>query len=515
MAFHVVAAGHELTAAAAEDVLRAGGNAFDAAVAAMAAACVTEPVLASPGGGGFLLACPASGRPAVYDFFVQTPRQRRPREELDFYPIQADFGPVTQEFHIGRGTVAVPGFVAGMFAVATELGRLPMTDLMAPAIALAREGVAISDFQAYLFSVVKPTFTATREARGIFGSREVEGELVTRGESLAQPELADTFEVLAREGVDLFYRGEIASAVARDLRDGGQLDRHDLEDYQVQRREPLRLQINGATVLTNPPPSSGGALAAFGLKLLSRDGLADLVPGSPAHAHAVALTLEATTRARVEAAAGNGALRHESLLDSDLLGRYQDEVVGRSRAFRGTTHVSIIDAMGNLASVTVSNGEGSGYVVPEAGIVMNNMLGEEDLNPGGFQRWPEAARMTSMMMPSAVGWTDGTLISCGSGGSNRIRSAVLQVLSRLIMSGEAPEAAVLAPRLHYDDGLLSIEGGFHEATVAALTDAWSKHQLWVQRNLFFGGAHTVRRGPGIADGMGDPRRAGVLRRVPS
>ena len=188
---HVVAAGHEATVGAAEEVLRAGGNAFDAAVAAMAAACAAEPVLASLGGGGFMMACPASGSPRLFDFFVHTPRRAGRLDELDFYPIEADFGPVRQEFHIGRGTIAVPGFVAGMFRVHAELGSMPMRELVAPAVTLARDGVETTDFQAYLFSVVRPTFEATAACREIFGSRVRDGELVTAGERLRQPALAD------------------------------------------------------------------------------------------------------------------------------------------------------------------------------------------------------------------------------------------------------------------------------------------------------------------------------------
>ena len=122
-----VAAGHPLTVEAAESILRAGGNAFDAAIAAIAAACVVEPVLASLGGGGFALACPQHGAPDLLDFFVQTPRTRHALDDLDFYPILADFGPTTQEFHIGRGTVAVPGLVAGLFRLHQQYATVPMT----------------------------------------------------------------------------------------------------------------------------------------------------------------------------------------------------------------------------------------------------------------------------------------------------------------------------------------------------------------------------------------------------
>jgi gamma-glutamyltranspeptidase/glutathione hydrolase len=511
---HVVAAGHEATAGAAEEVLRAGGNAFDAAVAAMAAACAAEPVLTSLGGGGFLMACPAAGAPRLYDFFVHTPRRPGGLEDLDFYPIEADFGPVRQEFHIGRGTIAVPGVVAGMFRVHAELGRLPMRELMAPAVALAKEGVRTTEFQAYLFSVVRPTFEATEACRAIFASRRVDGELVTAGEVLRQPALADTLEVMAREGEALFYRGEIAARIAEDLADGGQIGREDLEGYRVERREPLALDVAGARILTNPPPSSGGVLAAFGLHLLDDPRVSALDPDDVAHARAVAAALHATVQARVDAHAREAPLTEGALLDRELIARYRAEVLDRPRAHRGTTHVSVVDAEGNLASVTVSNGEGSGYVVPGAGIVLNNMLGEEDLNPGGFQRWAPGVRMTSMMMPSAVAWRDGTRVACGSGGSNRIRTALMQVLLRLVLHGQAPEPAVLAPRLHVEGDLLSVEGGFDRERIAPLLEEWPEHHLWEERNVFFGGAHTVRLGPGVADGCGDPRRAGVFRRVP-
>jgi len=515
VAHHVVAAGHPRTVAAAEAILRAGGNAFDAAVAAMAAACVAEPVLASLGGGGFVLACPAHGRPRVYDFFVDTPLQRLPQADLDFYPLLADFGTQTQEFHIGRGSIATPGYVAGMFAVQRELGRLSMRELLDPAIALAKEGHEITEFEAYLFSVVKPIYLATAACVEIFGSATNDGELVGEGEVLRQEVLGDFLEVLALEGEELFYRGEVARALERDQADGGQLTREDFENYALVPREPLALDLGGVQILTNPPPSSGGVLCEFGLSLLDPAALREIEPDDVRYQLAIADILHATHDARIEAIAADADAPMSALFDPLLLERYRNEVMGRLHSRRGTTHISIIDADGNLASVTVSNGEGSGYVVPGTGIVMNNMLGEADLNPGGFQRWAPGQRMTSMMMPTAVRWPDGTLVACGSGGSNRIRTALLQVLLRMIVHRETPESAVLAPRLHYEDGLLSVEGGFEQERIAPLLDAWPRHQLWQSRNLFFGGAHTVRSGPGISDGIGDPRRAGVFVRIPA
>ena len=513
-AHHVIAAGHAKTAAAAEAILRAGGNAFDAAVAAMAAACVAEPVLASLGGGGFALACPVDAPPRVYDFFVDTPLRQIPEQDLDFYPVTADFGTQTQEFHIGRGSIATPGFVAGAFALQSDLGRMSMPDLFAPAIALANEGEAISAFEAYLFSIVKPIYLATAQCRETFASKVREGELVGEGEVLRQPLLGGFLDVLALEGKDLFYHGEVAQMNERDLAGGGQLSRRDLENYAVEVRKPLSLELDGVQILTNPPPSSGGALCSFALSLVDARELHAIDPDDVRYALVVADVLQATREARIEAMAAGDDGSLSGLLDPGLLGRYRNEVMGRLAARRGTTHISIIDAAGNLAAVTVSNGEGSGYMVPDTGVVMNNMLGESDLNPSGFHRWQVGQRMTSMMMPTAVRWPDGTQVATGSGGSNRIRTALLQVLLRMIVHRNTPEAAVLAPRLHYEHGLLSIEGGFEPDRIAPLLQAWPEHQLWESRNLFFGGAHTVRSGAHVSDGIGDPRRAGVFLRVP-
>ena len=167
----MVAAGHPLTAEAGVQVLEAGGNAFDAALAALLTACAAEPVLASLGGGGFLMARPAGGRPLLYDFFTQTPRRRMPATELDFHPILADFGTAQQEFHIGLGAMAVPGTVKGLFQVHRELGRLPMSALVEPAIACARRGLRLNRLQAYIFDIVGIIYRSTPAALAVYGSR--------------------------------------------------------------------------------------------------------------------------------------------------------------------------------------------------------------------------------------------------------------------------------------------------------------------------------------------------------
>jgi len=551
----VIAAGHEKTVRAAEVILREGGNAFDAALAGLACACVAEPILASLGGGGYLLARTAEGDSSVYDFFVQTPQRKKPSAELDFFPISADFGTAQQEFHIGKGAIAVPGLVRGMFAVHRDLGILPMKDIIAPAVTFAKEGVSINELQAYIFSIMGDICVSTPEAAAIYGRQkentsktspieEVSPKGITeqqtkrigatshqsllrpiaQGEIFRQPMLADTLESLAIEGEDLFYRGEIAKHIVRDMEDGGgHLTARDFEHYRSERRVPLQLVYRGERLVTNPPPSSGGLLIGFALKLLESApeylALVRQAGGfdSLERLKQLAQVMELTSQARVETETRWDVYSSDQdypLLDPEYLAVYRERVAHVPRALRGTTHISIVDGDRNVASLSVSNGEGAGYVVPGTGIMLNNMLGEEDLNPGGFHRWPTNRRMTSMMAPTVIEFQGGGhpkkgILATGSGGSNRIRSALLQVLVNVIDFQMDVETAVQAPRIHYEDGLFSIENGFGPGDITPLLNSFARHHVWSERNLFFGGAHTVSWDGNRFQGAGDTRRGGV------
>lgn len=503
-----VAAGHPATVDAAVQVLRSGGNAFDALVAAQWCACVAEPVLTSLGGGGFLLAHDATGDTRVYDCFAQTPKRKRPAQDIDFHPIHADFGATLQEFHIGYGAAATPGLVRGLFQVQRELCSLPMPALLEPAIDLARRGVRINALQAYIFDVVKPIYLATPQAAAQFASRRQAHSLVIDGETLRLPELADTLEALGREGDRLFYSGDIAAAIDAACRDGGGLlTRADLEDYRVIVRQPLSLRYRDAQLRINPPPASGGLLIGFALKLIERLAPAGLDPAAADTTALLAEVMQSTNAARLD------SLERDSfdlqLLDPDYLDTYLHSIRGRARAFRGTTHISVIDADGNLAAMTSSNGEGCGHMLGATGIMLNNMLGEEDLNPHGFQQWQPDRRLTSMMSPGMLQTADGTRIALGSGGSNRIRSAILQVVCALVDGGLPLSEAIQRPRIHCENGVLNSEIVFDDATRAQLQANCEQVRCWPERNLFFGGVHAVAYGPAGFDCFGDPRRGGV------
>lgn len=511
-----IAAGHPQTVAAGLEMFRLGGNAFDAVVAAIMASFVAEPTLTSPGGGGFLLAHTQTGQNTLFDFFTQTPRHKRPLAEVNFYPVQVNFGSVLQEFHVGLGSIAVPGMMAGLLDVHQKLGRLPLAVVAEPAIHLAKTGVKVTQFQSYCCSILQPILMGSPEARQMFASQ---GELPQPGAIFTLPDLADTLSYLVAEGVRGFYQGEIAQRLVKDCQErGGYLTLTDLEQYQVIERQPLSATYRGRTVLTNPPPSSGGALIAFALALLEAVDFTNLKFGSVEHLRLLARVMQLTNVARRD---GYDAHLYsldvaETFLSTEHLAAYHQKLAASGFKTDGvnkwgsTTHVSAIDSEGNAASATTSNGEGSAYVIPGTGIMTNNMLGEADLHPQGFHQWQENVRISSMMAPTMILRNHQPEIVLGSGGANRIRTAILQVISNLIDFDLPVEAAVSNPRVHWEAGIFNLEPGFTLPLDRTQFPFDGQLELWQQQNMFFGGVHAVTQSAGNFAGAGDLRRWGSV-----
>ncbi len=508
----VAASGHKETSKAARILLEDGGNAFDAALGAMCAACVCEPMLASLGGGGFLLGQTAGGGSQVFDFFTQTPSATE--GELDFYPIQADFGTTTQEFHIGMGSIAVPGVVAGLFSVHEAYCRLPLKKIIEPAVQLAREGLRINRLQKYINEILQRIIDASPQAKAFASPMFAPGRLAEIGEFIYNPDLANSFEALASHGPRWFYTGEPARQLVRDCRqNGGLISASDMQSYNVILRKPITVTSHGAKISVNSPPSPGGCLTVFALSLLSKTRPGEHAWGSPEHAMALARVMQAASlvRKRHGLAAGLDDQTAAKILSEENLLDWRRTLQTGGMASRGTTHISVADAEGNLASLTLSNGEGSAYVLPGSGIMLNNMLGEEDLSPDGFHRMPAGVRLASMMTPTIASLPNGGQIALGSGGSNRIRSAILQVLTNVLEFDMGLEGAVNAPRLHLERNHLNIENGFSDEAVASLETEWPGVEQWPGTTLFFGGVHAVEH---LANGefraAGDPRRGGSV-----
>jgi gamma-glutamyltranspeptidase / glutathione hydrolase len=266
---------------------------------------------------------------------------------------------------------------------------------------------------------------------------------------------------------------------------GGSLTPADLAGYRALEREPVLVVYRDREILTNPPPSAGGTLLAYALALLNRE------PAPPSLRGILAAMAAAQSERTPEFVEG---LEEERFLERFLASR-----------LGSTTHISVIDGEGRACSTTCTNGEGSGVVVPGTGIHLNNVMGEEDLNPLGFHLHPAGRRMPSMMAPSIV-LRDGEVeLVLGSAGSNRIRSALLQTIVAAVDHGMAAQAAVDAPRIHYEDGVVFAEPGIELVEL----DGAERVVRFGGRNLFFGGVQAALRRDGKLSGAGDPRRGGV------
>jgi gamma-glutamyltranspeptidase/glutathione hydrolase len=490
-----VASGHPQVCEAACEVLRTGGNAFDAVVAAGFASAVAEPALTSLGGGGFLLARTAHGQATLFDFFVNTPGYGLNPGQLEphFLPMTVRFPGCEQIFNIGLGSAAVPGNLRGYLHVHSRLGRLPLAEIVAPAVKLAREGVILNAKQAYFLDLLRPIMTLSPAGCVLF---QPDGRYLQEGDHYTNPQLAAFLEALPEGGEQEFYQGEIARRIAHDMKVGqGLITGADLAAYRVIERQPLAIDYRGFRLLTNPLPSFGGSLIALSLKLLESCKVDQLSFGSAAH-----LALLVTVMAEVERCRNEGFKGLEDLCETELA-----KSLERIRyACGGTTHISVCDAEGNTASMTTSNGEGSGYVVPGMGIMLNNMLGEDDLHPDGFHASPPGMRVASMMSPSLLLRGEQVRLVLGSGGSKRIRTAMLQVISHVVDFDMSIKGAVEAPRLHWDGTHVQIEPGFPGTTLATLQQRWTVNQ-WSVQDVYFGGVNAVSP---FGEGAGDPRRGG-------
>ena len=505
--FHNAAAsGHQAVTDAAMEILSSGGSAFDAIVAAGFASAVAEPALNSLGGGGFLLARTAAGKELLFDFFVDTPgRGKTACPEPHFFPITVNFPGSDQVFNVGMGSVAVPGNLKGLLHVHRRLCSLPLERILEPAIDIAENGVELNYHQGYFLNLLRPIMTLTERGREIFGHGE---SYVKAGDRLKNPDLAAFLKSLPLNGADEFYTGEIARRIAHEMHDGdGLLTEQDLASYQVRERRPLEVLYRGRSILTNNEPSLGGPLIAIAMNLLEKLDLKRDGWGMASHIISVCECMKEVDLARSQGMDRPDRIRPEwydeaSHKISGLVGRYRGN---RPHFSRGTTHMSVSDADGNVASLTCSNGEGSGYIVPGTGIMLNNMMGEDDLHPEGFHCSEPGIRVSSMMSPSVVIGDSGVELVLGSGGSKRIRTAIMQVMINYLDFGMSVKDAVYAPRIHWDSSVFQVEPGYSQEAHEIMKSCGSIN-VWDEIDVYFGGVHAVEPSGHCA---GDPRRGGV------
>jgi gamma-glutamyltranspeptidase / glutathione hydrolase len=511
-----VAAGHPLTAETGARILVEGGNAVDACIAAGFASWVVESPLTGPGGGGFMFVHNArDGSTRLLDFFVAVPGLGgTPADRKEMEAVDIDFDrSSTQVFRIGSASCAVPGTVAGLAEAHRAYGSLPWHALLEPAIELARRGFEMTRPQAYLHAILDLILRHTEEGQRVYGNN---GSRLAAGDRVVLSDLGDSLELLAKQGPGSLYDGELGRAMVRHLREtGGAITKRDLAEYRVIKRRPVRVRFKGHEFVSNPPPSSGGVLIAYALRLLDRL-MDDSAPGS---AEAMALLVEAMreqNRARLgsfERDLYRGGLAKRLCGDRAVraaVKRVRDGLASPAEAAApgGTTHISVVDALGDAASLSSSCGSGSGVVVPGTGIHLNNMLGEYDLVPSRTEPRP-GTRLTSMMAPSVVLRGGRPRLVVGSAGSVRLRGAIFQIVVNVIGHGLQVRDAIDLPRVHLEEPHVHCEGGADPDEVDRLEAFGYDVVRWRRRNLYFGGASAVElRDDGDLAAAGDPRRGG-------
>jgi gamma-glutamyltranspeptidase/glutathione hydrolase len=517
-----VAAGHQAVARVGADVLEAGGNAADAVVAMIAAGCVCEPTLSSLGGGGFMIVGggPERLNPVLLDFFTRQPGLEARAELAPWEAHALELDGIVLRYGTGPASVAVPGVPRGMAHAARRFGRMPLAELLAPGIRLARDGVALTRTQAGEHIANGPLIIGDAHGRDVWLR---DGRMHEEGEIFRQPGLADAMEQLAATGGESMYVGDIADALMRWSDDrGGRISRTDLARFTVHERVPDLLCMGDICVYANPEPSMGGSIAVQLLQEMleaGRDERGTEQQRRTARDLAVGRALVRVMRQLDPPRTRppeSGELVVSSVLDPETMDAHLYGAVvdamhdsgatgGASHGDDGfarspnTTHVSAIDRDGMLAGATTTVGYGSGQFIPGTGIQLNNMLAEYDHTIVRMA----GSTVPSMMTPALL-TSPRTLVQLGSAGSDRIPHALAQILERM-WHGERLEDAVAAPRFAMDGDVLHAEPGLDDA---ALDQLATEQDLvrWTQRDSYFGTANGTALRGGRCFAAGDLRR---------
>lgn len=502
---------------AGQRILEAGGNAADAAVAVAYALAVTHPNAGNLGGGGILLYRPSGGPTTVIDF----------REKAPGGVTEDKFRKMLDQDAVGPAAAAVPGSVAGLNLAHARFGRLPREAVMAPAVTLAKNGFPLGDYQAKALHWAWPDLSKDRAARTIFGDGRSPKKA---GAIVIQKELAGTLERIAQEGDAGFYAGPTAAALAALAGRGGLITEADLSGYRPVERTPIVTHYRGFTVELPPPSSAGGLAVAIELALLERIEPEPLPLLGAAEIHLfaeVARRAHAIRRFEVGDSDTNldfdVAKKAEEWLDAErVLARFPPidparrtpssavhELYGAAvRELEHTTHLSVVDAEGNAASLTTTLSASFGSRSMAAGVLLNNAIaafgtvGRNTLAPG--------RRMTTSMSPTLVLLENQPVFVLGSPGGDTIPNTVVRLLRNVLDYGLTLEDAVDAPRVHH--GFVPDEIRYESArppAPAVLTElARLGHKLSTPTRAI-GDANCIVIADGVASGYADPREGGL------
>ena len=521
----VVAAAHPLAAQAGLEVLRKGGNAVDAAIATALTLGVVEPNASGLGGGGFALAYVAKERRSyVVDFRETAPAKAR----SDVYPLTAKGKAVNNASAMGYKAVAVPGELRGLEMLHRKFGKQPWADLFQPAIQQAEAGVVVSET---LSQIVTEEFERLEKAPAMPWLQKnfyKDGLPAQPGDVIRNPELVASLKKIAAGGADVFYNGEIAEAIVKEFAEkgGGWITRDDLASYRAILREPMRGTYRGYTVLTLPPPSSGGLTLIEMLNILEGFDLAKLGQGS---ADYLGVCIEAqklafADRAEYMADPAFAKVPVDGLLDKQYAAerRKSIDLEKTKKALPGTpakhesgstTSFSVVDKQGNIVTITQTLNYflGAGVVPEGTGILLNDEMDDFDRQPTSVNAPAPGKRPSSSIAPIIVLRDGKPFMTAGTPGATRIITAMANIVLGVVDFKQELQAAILAPRFHNGNTTeTAIEARFPQEVLQTLESRGYKFSVKKEMDLYFGGAQGVMfRSDGKLVGMGDPRRDGV------
>lgn len=502
-----VAAPNDFAASAGTRLAAEGGNAVDAALAAALVTMVTEPGLVSLASGGYLTVQPAGGAdPLTIDGWVCVPGRGRPSagsgdaSRAATREVSTGYGGGTV-MTVGHGSVATPGTLRALDLAHRRFGQLPWREVVAPAIEAARTGFPLSQAtHHYLDFVHLSIFGWHPHSHAVL--HDADGTLLARGATVRVPHLADSLELIAVDGADAFYTGDIARAITSETEaGGGLLTDADLAAYEAVPRPSLAIGQGGWRLATNPGPAAGGVALAALLVLLA---------GRPAGRGWSADDLRHLVRSQHEVL-GFGVGLHEQ---EDARCGEAGRLLARALGSASTAHVSVVDDAGGACAITTSAGYGSGVLVPGTGIWLNNCLGEQELVPGLGRGLEPGTRLNSNMAPT-VGRreSDGAVLAIGSPGSDRIATALAQVLALHVNGNLDLAAAVAHPRVHVrfrpdEDPETLVD---HEEDLFLPDGLGLPTRAMHRHSMYFGGVGAAVWSPdGGLVAAGDPRRTGAV-----
>ncbi|MBE6032630.1 MAG: gamma-glutamyltransferase [Clostridiales bacterium] len=494
------------------DVLKAGGNAIDAAVAVAFAIGTVESYYSGLGGGGFMLIhFGETGENTCIDFRERAPMDAGP--ELWPRTKNGDFASDYQM--IGGPSIAVPGQVKGLLYALEKYGTLDRKTVIAPSIRLAEEGFLVAPFMVERLTDAYSLYTYTPETARIYMK---DGLPYSVGDLYKNPDLGKTLRAISEKGEAGFYAGEVAEAIVSEARAyGSPMTLEDLEDYSVEEKPCLTGTYRGYTVVVPPLPAGGTAVLEC-LNILENFDVGSLEANSPDYIHMLSECFKLVFADRKAYMGDEG--ESEALL-SKAYAKVQAERIDLQAASAysegdpyatnsgNTTHFSVADRFGNIVSVTQTNNGGSGITAPGTGVLLNNEMADFDPGEEGQNSIRGGKKPRSSMCPTLVLKEGEAFLSLGSPGSTRIITTVVQVLSHILDHHMDIQEAIDAPRFYDAAGTLSLEGRIPESTRAALMDMG--HALEVRRDYdsYFGGVHGIlRASKDSLRGGADPRRDG-------